>query len=292
MNKQNNIEEFTKEQRCHHLGSKFSFDERLIHSGIMGAVCGDIIGLPYELHASRTKDFLFEMKFQDFSDDTILSIAIADWLTGEWSTERLKSCLLNYAKRFLNKNVWGRGFKSWVDSGGTLDRTGVTSNGAAMRVAAIGCAAESEEEVMRLADMSARITHNSDEAARGAQAVSLAVFMARKGYDKATMLKTIEYRFGYNLHRTVEEIRSGYSFQIECDKCVPESIICYFQSNTYEQAVRNAVSLGGDADTMAAIAGAIAAVTPGMEIPLSIAQPCFAMLPEDFKEIMIKLQII
>ena len=261
------------------------------YSGIMGAVCGDIIGLPYELRANRTKDYQFEMKFQDFSDDTILTVAIADWLAGERSPEHLKSCLLNYAKRFLHKNVWGRGFKAWVESGGTLDRTGVTSNGAAMRVAAIGYAAKTEEEVMRLADMSARISHNSDEAARGAQAVSLAVFMARKGYDKATMLKTIEQTFGYNLHRTVEEIRDGYSFQIECDKCVPESIICYLQSNTYEQAVRNAVSLGGDADTMAAIAGAIAAATPGMEIPLAIAQPCFALLPDDFKEIITNQQM-
>ena len=106
------------------------------------------------------------------------------------------------------------------------------------------------------------------------------------------MLKTIEQKFGYNLHRTVEEIRDGYSFQIECDKCVPESIICYLQSNTYEQAVRNAVSLGGDADTMAAIAGAIAAATPGMEIPLAIVQPCFAMLPDDFKEIITNQQMI
>lgn len=267
-------------------------NQKIPTTGILGAVCGDIIGLPYELRADRTKDYNFEMKFQDFSDDTILTVAIAEWLAGERTTERLKDCLLTYAKRFLHKNVWGWGFKSWVESGGTLDRSGVTSNGAAMRVAAIGYAAETEEEVMRLADMSARITHNSDEAAHGAQAVSLAVLMARKGYDKARMLRTIEDKFGYDLHRTVEDIRDGYSFQIECDKCVPESIICYLQSNTYEQAVRNAVSLGGDADTMAAIAGAIAAATPGMEIPLSIAQPCFALLPDDFKEMIINQQMI
>lgn len=272
--------------------SERSFDERLLHSGVMGAVCGDIIGLPYELRADRTKDYHFEMKLQDFSDDTILTVAIAEWLAGERSQERLKFCLLNFATRFLHKNVWGRGFKSWVESGGSIDRNGVTSNGAAMRVAAIGYAAETEEEVLRLADMSARITHNSDEASRGARAVSLAVFMARKGHDKASILKKIEDKFGYDLHRTVEEIRKGYSFQIECDKCVPESIICYLQSNTYEQAVRNAVSLGGDADTMAAIAGAIAAATPSMAIPLSIAQPCFDMLPEDFKEIIINQHII
>ena len=277
---------------CNTQDGKRSFDERLLKSAVMGAVCGDIIGLPYELRADRTKDYHFEMKLQDFSDDSILTVAIAEWLAGDRSPERLKSYLLNYATRFLHKNVWGRGFKSWVESGGTLDRSGVTSNGAAMRVAAIGYAAETEEEVLRLADMSARITHNSDESSRGARAVSLAVFMARKGHDKASMLRTIEDKFGYNLHRTVEEIRAGYSFQIECDKCVPESIICYLRSDTYEQTVRNAVSLGGDADTMAAIAGAIAAATPSMAIPLSIAQPCFEMLPEDFKEIIINQHII
>jgi len=116
--------EETKQQRYHSMENELSFDERLQHSGIMGAVCGDIIGLPYELRANRTKDYQFEMKFQDFSDDTILTVAIADWLSGERSPERLKSCLLNYAKRFLHKNVWGWGFKAWVESGGTLDRTG------------------------------------------------------------------------------------------------------------------------------------------------------------------------
>lgn len=277
---------------CNTQDGKRPFDERLLKSAVMGAVCGDIIGLPYELRPDRTKDYHFEMKLHDFSDDSILTVAIAEWLAGDRSPERLKSGLLNFATRFLHKNVWGWGFKSWVESGGALDRSGVTSNGAAMRVAAIGYAAETEEEVLRLADMSARITHNSDEASRGAQAVSLAVFMARKGHDKASMLRTIEDKFGYNLHRTVEEIRAGYSFQIECDKCVPESIICYLRSDTYEQAVRNAVSLGGDADTMAAIAGAIAAATPSMEIPLTIAQPCFEILPEDFKEIIINQHII
>jgi ADP-ribosylglycohydrolase len=136
---------------------------------------------------------------------------------------------------------------------------------------------------MRLAEMSARVSHNSDEAVRGAQAVALLVFSARTGKSKTEIRDMLEKMFGYDLQRTVEEIRPNYHFEILCDKCVPESIICWLQSNTYLETVRNAVSLGGDADTMAAIAGGIAAATPGMEIPLEIAQSCYELLPEDFK---------
>lgn len=256
--------------------------------GIMGAICGDIIGLPYEPRANRTKNYNFDLRLVDFSDDTILTVAIADWLMGERTEERVRQLLLEYAQRFRNKNVWGRGFKSWVESGGTLDRTGVASNGAAMRVSPIGHAAKSEDEVMRLAEMSARISHNSDEAVRGAQAVALSVFLLKEGNNKNQICAKIEKTFGYNLHRTVEEIRKDYQFEILCDKCVPESIICWLQSDTYLQAVRNAVSLGGDADTMAAIAGSIAAATPGMEIPEEIVEPCYELLPKDFKEVVAK----
>jgi len=254
-------------------------------TGIMGAVCGDIIGLPYELRANRTKDYNFLLKLNDFSDDTILTVAIARWLLGERTESNLRRCMLDYALRFREKNVWGRGFQAWFESGGTLDRKGVASNGAAMRVTAIGYASDDMQEVLRLAEMSARISHDSDEAVRGAQAVAVSVLMARQGRSKDEVKACLEGTFGYNLNRSVEEIRKDYHFEILCDLCVPESIICWLQSDTYEQTVRNAVSLGGDADTMAAIAGGIAASTQGMAIPPQLAQPCFDLLPEDFKEV-------
>ena len=262
--------------------------EKVSDMGIMGAICGDIIGLPYELRANRTKNYNFGLNLTDFSDDTILTVAIAEWLMGERTEERLQKLLLEYAHRFRDKNVWGQGFMSWVESGGTLDRTGVASNGAAMRVSPIGYAAQSEDEVMRLAEISARVSHNSDEAVRGAQAVALSVFLVREGKNKDDIRQILEKTFGYNLQRTVEEIRKDYQFEILCDKCVPESIICWLQSDTYLQTVRNAVSLGGDADTMAAIAGSIAAATPGMEIPEEIVEPCYELLPKDFKEVVAK----
>lgn len=259
-------------------------------TGLIGVVCGDIIGLPYEFRGTRTKDFNFPLKLNDFSDDTILSVAVARWLTSERTEEYLRQHLLEHAIRFKDKNVWGRGFQAWFESGGTLDRTGVASNGAAMRVTAIGLTCDTIDEVLRLAEMSARISHNSDEAARGAQAAAAAVFLNRKGESKETVRRYIEDTFHYDLSRTVEDIRKDYQFEILCDKCVPESIICWLQSDTYEQTVRNAVSLGGDADTMAAIAGGIAAATPTMAVPEAWAQACFRLLPEDYKSTVLQFQ--
>ena len=259
-------------------------------TGLIGVVCGDVVGLPYEFRGTRTKDFNFPLKLNDFSDDTILSVAIAHWLMGERTEALLRQHLLDYAIRFKDKDVWGRGFKAWVESGGTLDRKGVASNGAAMRVTAIGYASDDLQEVLRLAEMSARVSHDSDEAARGAQAPAAAVLLARTGHSKDEVRSYIEQTFNYDLSRTVEDIRKDYQFEILCDRCVPESIICWLQSNTYEEAVRNAVSLGGDADTMAAIAGGIAASTPGMAVPMSLAQPCFELLPEDFNNMVLQFQ--
>lgn len=261
---------------------------KYLKTGIIGAICGDIIGLPYEFRGTRTKDFNFPLKLNDFSDDTILSVAIAHWLMGERTEALLRQHLLDYAIRFKDKDVWGRGFMAWVESGGTLDRKGVASNGAAMRVTAIGYASDDLQEVLRLADMSARITHDSDEAARGAQASAAAVLMARTGHSKDEVRSYIEQTFNYDLSRRVEEIRKDYQFEILCDRCVPEAIICWLQSSTYEEAVRNAVSLGGDADTQAAIAGGIAAATPGMEVPAELAQACFDLLPDDFKDTLMR----
>ena len=259
-------------------------------TGIIGTVCGDVIGLPYELRDSRTKNFNFEVKFNDFSDDTILTVAIAHWLMGQRTEQSLRQHLIDYALRFRHKNVWGWGFQKWFESGGTIDRQGVTSNGAAMRVSAIGYASDNVDEVMRLAELSARVSHNSEEAAHGAQAVAAAVCLTRTGTTKQHIARFIENTFHYNLNRTVEEIRPTYQFEISCARCVPESIICWLQSTTYEQAVRNAVSLGGDADTMAAIAGGIAAATPGMEVPADWAEACFNLLPEDFQRTILEFR--
>ena len=252
-------------------------------TGLMGVVCGDVMGLPYEFRGTRTKDYDFPLVLKDFSDDTILTMAVARWLTeGEHTEARLKQLYLELANRFIDKNVWGRGFMEWVKSGGTIDRQGVRSNGAAMRVVPIGYASDDPDEVLYLANLSARITHDSDEASRGAQAVALAVMMARLNHSKEEIKATLSSKFGYDLDRKIEDIRSTYQFEIFCDLCVPEAIICWLQSDTYEQTVRNCISLGGDADTQAAMAGGIATAS-GMQIPMHIAQRCYDLLPDDFQ---------
>ena len=260
-------------------------DMKNIRPGILGAICGDIIGLPYELRANRTKDYHFKMRFENFSDDTILTVAIARWIyESELTDDALRRIIIEHYKRFSPLNVWGRGFAAWAKSGGTIDRTGVSSNGAAMRVAAVAYASDDVDYVMQLAEQTARLSHNSDEAVRGAQAVCFAILRARLGYPKHRIRQWIEERFGYDLSRTVAEIRETYHFEITCDRCVPEAITCWLEAESYEQAVRNAVSLGGDSDTLAAMTGAIAAATPGWDIPEEIAKPCLALLPDDFKE--------
>ena len=269
--------------------SNMTMDSVCCHA-LMGAICGDIIGLPYEFNGTRTKDFNFDMKLEDFSDDTILSIAIAQWVMGNERTEdALRQLLLDYARRFKHKNVWGRGFMQWVESDGTMDRSGVKSNGAVMRVAAIGYASDSLREVRRLADISARVSHNSDEASMAAQAVASAILLTRKGLSKDAIMNYVINWYGYesyatNILRQPETIRQNYQFEIECRKCVPEAFACWYHSTSYEEAVRNAVSLGGDADTLAAIAGALAAATPGMAVPADIAERCLGLLPDDFRE--------
>ena len=139
--------------------------------------------------------------------------------------------------------------------------------------------------VMREAKESAIVSHNRPEGIKGAQAVALAILLARTGVSKEKIKETIEKEFGYNLSRTVDEIRKTYKFEGSCQRSVPESIVCWLEADSYEDAVRNAISLRGDADTMACIAGSIAAATPGMEIPDFIKEKSYSLLHRDLQDI-------
>lgn len=254
--------------------------------GIVGAMYGDVIGFPYESKGARTKKLDFNIDgSMGFSDDTVLTMAIADWLmSGDLSKENVKNKLLEYGRKYESNKFFGKGFKAWVASDGTLDRRGVTTNGAAMRVSPIGYVAKDLGEVLYLADLQARITHDSDEASRGAQAAAACVFLAYHGSSKQEIKDFIEKQFGYNLNRTTDEIRPNYEFEMTCDKCVPEAIICYLESSSYEEAVRKAVSLGGDADTLACIAGSIAAATPNMSVSQALTRKLYRAFDDDIKD--------
>ena len=157
-------------------------------------------------------------------------------------------------------------------------------NGSAMRVSPIAFAFETEEKVLEEARKSAEITHNHPEGIKGAEATALAIFMARKGASKETIRERISKDFEYDLSRTVDEIRPDYKFEVSCAKSVPESIICFLDSDSFEDCIRNCISLGGDADTMGAIAGGIAEAYYG--VPKEIEERVYGYLSDEFLEIL------
>lgn len=254
---------------------------------LMGTICGDIIGVPYERPAEkRTKDYHFEAfaKRSHISDDTIFTLTIAEWLMGERTDQRLIELM-----RFYGRKYWRFGFSRTTLSFifGKIDAPyNSNGNGAAMRVGAIAWAAQTLDEALDLARQATMVTHNTDEAVRGAQAVTAAIFLNRTDHSKNEIREYIESHFGYDLSRTPEQIRPDYTFSATCDGSVPQAICCWLYSDNYEQAVRNAVSLGGDADTQAAIAGSIAIATPGWTIPQAWYERAYSKVSEIFRQIM------
>ncbi len=253
---------------------------------ILGAICGDTIGSIYEFHP--TKDYDFEM-FSDrmeYTDDSILTIAVADWILHdtELSHETLIESMLKHGRRRLHPmGEYGPGFFAWL-RGNEQKPYGSFGNGSAMRVSAVGFAFDSIEKTMEVAKISAEITHNHPEGIKGAQAAAVAIYLARTGSTKQEIKEYIENKFAYNLHRTCDEIRPSYRFDGTCQGSVPESLIAFFDSNNYEDAIRLSISLGGDADTMASITGAVAA-SYYKDIPDKIIDFVLEKLPPYYKEV-------
>ena len=218
---------------------------------MIGAIAGDMIGSPYESRPIKT--VAFPMAVAAFTDDTVMSIAVAHAIL---SGTDFGASIKRFAQQYPNL-PYGASFWHWIWDPNSIPYYSY-GNGSAMRVSAVGFAFESIEEVMEQAKRSAEVSHNHPEGIKGAQATALAVFLARKGEDKATIRKQIETRFAYPLDGCVEEIRADYCFDVTCQGSVPESIIAFLDAKDYATAVKNAISLGGDADTMACIAGGIA----------------------------------
>jgi ADP-ribosyl-[dinitrogen reductase] hydrolase len=218
---------------------------------MIGAIAGDMIGSPYESRPIKT--VAFPMAVEAFTDDTVMSIAVAHAILSGADFGASIKC---FAQQYPNL-PYGGSFWHWIWDPNSIPYYSY-GNGSAMRVSAVGFAFESIEEVMAQAKRSAEVSHNHPEGIKGAQATALAVFLARKGEDKATIRKQIETRFAYPLDGCVEEIRADYCFDVTCQGSVPESIVAFLDAKDYASAVKNAISLGGDADTMACIAGGIA----------------------------------
>lgn len=220
---------------------------------MIGAIAGDLIGSIYEQRPIKTKDFpLFDKRCR-FTDDTVLTVAIADAiLTGSPYVDSVRSIGRRYPRA-----GYGGSFIRWLLSEDPCPYNS-WGNGSAMRVSPVGFAFSTEEEVLHHARMTAEITHNHPEGIKGAQATALAIFLARSEYDKEGIRHRIHFLFDYDLDRSVNDIRPSYAFDISCQGTVPEAIIAFLDSESYEDAVRNAVSLGGDSDTLACITGGIA----------------------------------
>lgn len=220
---------------------------------MIGAIAGDIIGSVYEFSPLKTKDFPLFQKGCRFTDDTVLTIAVAKAIITDG--DYLKS--IRELGNKYPKAGYGGSFGKWLSSANPKPYNS-WGNGSAMRVSPVGLAYDTVETVLKEAARSAEISHNHPEGIKGAQAVALSVYLARTSQDKELLRREISERFGYDLKRTVDDIRPHYSFDVSCQGSVPEAIISFLDSVSYEDAVRNAISLGGDSDTLACIAGGIA----------------------------------
>lgn len=246
---------------------------------MIGAIAGDIIGSVYESHPIKHKEFPLFHPQATFTDDTVLTVAIASAIL---SSTTYASAVRTLGQRYPQAGYGGM-FQQWLYAE-TPRPYNSWGNGAAMRVSPVGFAFDSEAAVLHEAEKTAAITHNHPEGIKGAQATALAVFLARTGHSKDDIRTRIQDQFGYPLHRRVEEIRPDYSFDVSCQGTVPAALIACFDADSYEDAVRNAVSLGGDSDTLACITGGIAEAYYG-SVPEPIRAKVETLLPTDLWEI-------
>jgi len=246
---------------------------------MIGAIAGDIIGSVFEGYPIKTTFFPLFSKFSRFTDDTVLTVAIADAILNKID---YAAALKTYGRKYPNAG-YGASFYSWMQSPETKPYNS-WGNGSAMRVSPVGFAFDSSDDVLREAERTAIVTHNHPEGIKGAQATALAVYLARRQADKQEIRSQISRRFSYNLDLSLDEIRPNYFFDVSCQGSVPESIIAFLESRDFEDAVRLAISLGGDSDTMACIAGGIAHAYYG-KLPLEIVEEVKLRLPQAFVQI-------
>ena len=246
---------------------------------MIGAIAGDIIGSVYEGFPIKSKEFPLFNPDCRFTDDTVLTVAVADAIIRGCSYQ---DSIIEIGRLYPHAG-YGGSFIRWLYSDDPRPYFS-WGNGSAMRVSPVGFAFKTEEEVMIQARLTAEFTHNHPEGIKGAQATALTVFLARKGYGKSQIRTRIKKDFGYDLDRNIEKIRDKYSFDISCQGTVPEAIISFLDSESYEDAIRNAVSLGGDSDTLACITGGIAEAFYG-NVPREILKRVKEFLTPDLWKI-------
>lgn len=263
-----------------------------IKNPVLGAICGDMIGVPYEWYCKRKlqipKDFKLWTNDSKFSDDTVMTIAVAEWLLPPYDSNNLTKIMQKWGRKYPNVG-YGHLFKEWLQEEYPKPYNSF-GNGSAMRVSPVGCAFNTEDTTLIIAKKSAIVSHNHPEGIKGAQAIAVGInyiLRTRSSHEDRTIeyLKSYWNSLQYNINRTPKQIiESGYKFDSTCQGSVPEAICCFLNSNSYEETIRNAISLRGDTDTQAAIAGSLAAAYWG--IPKDIAEECLDRLPNDIYEVL------
>ena len=258
---------------------------------MFGAILGDIIGSAYEFdsHNCKSKDFPLFSRRSTFTDDTVMTLAVADALmkvTAEDDDETIRRELVR-SMQAIGRHYPGCGyggrFIGWMFSDHPQPYNSY-GNGSGMRVSPVGWFYDNLDTVLRMAKLTADVTHNHPEGVKGAQSIAAAIFLARTGKSKADIKAYVEQQFGYDLDRTCDEIRPTYHHVETCQKSVPEAIIAFLEGTDFEDVIRTAVSIGGDSDTIADMAGAIAEAFYG--VPEELKQECHNRLPEELREIL------
>ena len=246
---------------------------------MIGAIAGDIIGSVFEHRNIKTTDFELFNPASRYTDDSVLTVAVADSIMHR---KDYALTLKEYGQKYPDAG-YGGNFFNWLFSESTEPYYSF-GNGSAMRVSPVGFAFKDLETVLQEAEHSAAVTHNHPEGIKGAQAAAAAIFIARQKKDKDEIKNYIAIHFNYNMEQTLEQIRPHYRFDVSCQGSVPQAIIAFLESKDYEDAVRKAVSLGGDSDTIACITGGIAQAFYG-RIPSYIEQRVRSMLPSELLQI-------
>ena len=258
---------------------------------MFGAILGDIVGSPYEFDWNniKIKDFPLFSEESQFTDDTVMTLAIAQAIMvagTDADDEMLKEAFvreMQYLGKAYPDAGYGGRFGWWLETPNPQPY-GSYGNGSAMRVSSVAWLYNTLEEVRRVARLSAEVTHNHPEGIKGAESVAAAIWLARTGCNKEEIRNYIEAEFGYDLHRTCDEIRPAYRHVESCQESVPEAIIAFLEGDSFEDVLRTAVSLGGDSDTIAAIAGSIAEGYYGLSADWK--KETFSRLPENLADIL------
>jgi ADP-ribosylglycohydrolase len=277
---------------------------------MLGAIIGDTVGSVYEFHNTKDYDFMLFNAESGYTDDSVMTMAVALWLLtdSEHTYQKLEDTMVEFAEQCpCPMGGYGTGFYYWLfhpeglypfnDQYGTSPYESATGrhpygswgNGSAMRASAVGWFFDTLEETERVAAISAAITHNHPEGIKGAQATAAAIFLARNGKTKEEIRDYIEKTYGYDLHKTWEYWHPIYDWEDSCQGTVPQAMIAFLDSTDFEDAIRKAVSLGGDSDTLACITGGIAEAFY-KEIPKEMTDRVQTLLPQEFADLLSEMQ--